>query len=281
MALEWEGKKLVHGLPVFIRGGALLIMLCGLLGNAVQAQTAPPEMITDRPDRTESSYVVPRGLWQFELGWGHGEVSVGDQDAMFDQVPETLVRYGVVDRLELRIGWNGIQSQKTGEDRMSGAGDTQLGVKVGLWAERGVVPRAGLLAGVSLPSGSRQFSTRRTDPGFRLALSNDLTERFSLGGNLGVAWETSEEEVGDRDTFPRGLYTLALGISALKKTGFFVEFFGDTALNGSTSAANNIDGGLTYLVRPNVQLDFAVGKGISTESLDWFLTLGVSFRLPH
>jgi hypothetical protein len=281
MVLEWEGKRLKSGLPKFIRGGAMLMMLCGLLGSPVQAQSAPLEMITDRPDRTESSYVVPRGLWQFELGWGHGEASLGDEDLLFDQVPETLVRYGLLDRLEFRIGWNGIQSQKTGDDRISGSGDTQLGVKIGLWAERGAVPRAALLAGVSLPSGSRQFSTRRTDPGIRLALSNDLTERFSLGGNLGVAWETSEEGNSDRDTFPRGLYTLALGVSAFEKTGFFAEFFGDTAVNGSTSAANNIDGGLTHLVRPNVQLDFAVGKGISSESLDWFLTLGVSFRLPH
>ena len=113
---------------------ALLLMLCGLLGSAVQAQSTRPEMITDRPDRTESSYVVPRGFWQFELGWGHGEASFGDEDLMLDQVPETLVRFGLLDRLELRIGWNGIQSQKMGEDRMSGAGDTQLGVKIGLWA---------------------------------------------------------------------------------------------------------------------------------------------------
>ncbi len=256
-------------------------MLGALSVVSIGAQDTTPELITDRPDRTESSYVVPRGLWQFELGWGHGEVSDAGDQFKFDQIPESLVRYGLLDRLELRIGWNGVQSQKTGDGRLSGAGDTQLGVKVGLWEERGAVPRAALLAGVSLPSGSRQFSTRRTDPGIRLAISNDLTERLSLGGNLGVAWETTEEENADRDTFPRGLYTLALGISAFEKTGFFIEYFGDTALNGSSRATNNFDGGVTHLVRPNVQLDFAVGKGLSRESLDWFFTLGVSFRLPH
>ena len=267
--------------PEALRREALLAILCTLSVVSIRAQGTPPELITDRPDRTESSYVVPRGLWQFELGWGHGEVSDQGEHFKFDQVPESLVRYGLLDRLELRIGWNGIQGQSAGDERSSGAGDTQLGVKVGLWDQRGVVPRAALLLGVSLPSGSRQFSTRRTDPGIRLAISNDLTERLSLGVNLGVAWQTTEEENADRDTFPRGLYTLALGIAAFEKTGFFIEYFGDTALNGSTGAANNFDGGLTRLVRPNVQLDFAIGKGLSRESLDWFFTLGVSFRLPH
>ena len=256
-------------------------MLCTSSVVSIRAQDTAPELITDRPDRTESSFVVPRGLWQFELGWGHGEVSDQEHHIKLDQVPESLVRYGLLDRLELRIGWNGIQSQSEGDERLSGAGDTQLGVKVGLCDQNGLKPQAALLAGVSIPSGSQLFSTRRTDPGIRLAVSNDLTERLSLGGNLGVAWETTEEANGDRDTFPRGLYTLALGISAFAKTGFFFEYFGDTALNGSSMAANNLDGGVTHLVRPNVQLDFAVGKGLSRESLDWFFTLGVSFRLPR
>ncbi len=256
-------------------------MFCILSVISIRAQAPPPELITDRPDRTESSYVVPPGLWQFELGWGHGEVSDEGGHSKFDQVPEGLVRYGLLDWLELRIGWNGIQSQSESNERLSGAGDSQLGVKVGLWDQSGLKPQAALLAGVSIPSGSRQFSTRRTDPGIRLALSNDLTEHLSLGGNLGVAWESTEEETGDRDTRPRGLYTLALGISAFEKTGFFIEYFGDTALNGSSRAANHFDGGVTHLVRPNVQLDFALGKGLSHESLDWFFTLGVSFRLPH
>jgi len=261
--------------------GVLVAMFCIMLVISIRAQDTTPELITDRPDRTESSYVVPRGFWQFELGWGHGEVSDEGKGSKFDQVPESLVRYGLLERLELRFGWNGIQSQSEGAERLSGAGDTNLGVKVGLWNQSGLKPQAALLAGVSLPSGSRQFSTRRTDPGIRLALSNDLTERLSLGGNLGVAWETIEEENADRDTLPRGLYTLALGISAFEKTGFFLEYFGDTALNGSSRAANHFDGGVTHLVRPNVQLDFAVGKGLSRESLDWFFTLGVSFRLPR
>ena len=248
--------------------------------SVARAQGDKPELITDRPDQTESSSVVPRGLWQFELGWVFGEGTSGAEDLKVNQVPSSLLRVGLLDRLELRFGWNGMQVQSLGNTRSRGAGDAQIGAKVALWNQNGVLPKTALLLGTSIPSGSRQFSTQRTDPGIRLLMSSDLTETFSLGWNLGTVWETTEE-AADKDTFPRGVYTVALGISALEKTGFFVEFFGDTALNGRSRAVNNLDGGLTHLIRPNVQLDFAVGKGLSSESLDWFLTAGVSFRLPY
>ena len=111
-------------------------------------------------------------------------------------------------------------------------------------------------------------------------MSSDLTEKLSLCWNLGTVWQTTEDDL-DKDTFPRGVYSISLGISAFEKTGFFIEYFGDTALNGQSRSANNFDSGLTHLIRPNVQLDFALGTGLSSESLDWFLTTGVSFRLPH
>ena len=31
----------------------------------------PPEMVTDRPDATESASVVPGGYFQVEMGWSH------------------------------------------------------------------------------------------------------------------------------------------------------------------------------------------------------------------
>jgi hypothetical protein len=241
--------------------------------------------VTDRPDRTESSFVVPQGTWQFELGWSHGDVSDGGTQESSDQIPETLVRYGLLRELELRVGWNGVQRQSITEDDATettrGAGDMQLGVKVALWDEEGARPRTALLVGTSLPAGSERFSTHRPDPVIRLAMSNGLMERLTLGWNLGTVWQTSEESSQDRDTFPRGIYSISLGISAFENTGFFVEYFGDTALNGSSRAANNMDAGITHSLRSNLQLDFAAGTGLSSETLDWFLGIGVSFRLPH
>jgi hypothetical protein len=63
-----------------------------------------PEMVTDRPDFTESASVVPRGRVQLEAGYTYAR----DEDAgvlAAHSYPEALARIGVVDdRLELRLG---------------------------------------------------------------------------------------------------------------------------------------------------------------------------------
>ncbi len=48
--------------------------------------------------------------------------------------------------------------------------------------------------------------------------------------------------------------------------------------DGPTETA--LDGGVTYLLKPNVQLDLYVGAGISDAAPDWLAGAGVSFRLP-
>ena len=45
--------------------------------------------------------------------------------------------------------------------------------------------------------------------------------------------------------------------------------------------SNLIDGGLTYKVYSNFQLDIAGGVGISEEAEDRFLGAGFSYRIPR
>jgi hypothetical protein len=52
-------------------------------------------------------------------------------------------------------------------------------------------------------------------------------------------------------------------------------------LSGLGSSSSSLDGGLTYRVRPNLQLDGFAGTGLSGDAPDWFAGLGISFRLPR
>ena len=47
---------------------ALLYFILIGLGTRTFAQTTKPEIITDRPDQTEASSIVPKGGIQVELG---------------------------------------------------------------------------------------------------------------------------------------------------------------------------------------------------------------------
>jgi len=135
---------------------------------------------------------------------------------------------------------------------------------------------------LSLPVGKSPFTSHRADPSYRFAFSHMLSEKYSFGYNLGQAWTTEQDAVGDRDTRSVFQYTMALGVAVNEKTGMFVEFFGDIPTgSGDSGPANTFDGGLTWLLAKNVQLDLVSGVGLSDSADDWFIGTGISVRLPN
>ncbi len=245
----------------------LLLLVPGIVAE-------PPELVTDRPDQTESTEIVPRGFMQTELG-------LGDADGA-DATAAALVRIGLASRVELRVGVD--------ELFLSGpedAVDLSLGAKFRLAEEGRRRPAIAVITALNQKVGdSLSPVSDGVRPGFRFAFSNTLTDRLSIGYNAGVSWDETIRFVGipavpDKELESRFLWTAALGIGATERLGFFVEAFGDTGLSDDGPTETALDGGVTYLLRPNVQLDFYVGAGISDAAPDWLAGAGVSFRLPE
>ena len=84
-----------------------------------------PEIVTDRPDITESSIVVPKGTLQFE----NGLTWTGDHGQTTLDLSETLVRFGISDRSELRIVAPNYLESLTGLASAFGFGDVAMGMK--------------------------------------------------------------------------------------------------------------------------------------------------------
>ena len=143
------------------------------------AAVAEEDLVTDRPDQTESAVVVPNRTWQVEMGLGTG--GGGGEEVL--EVPGTLVRHGLSERLEARLAWPGwIRMEREG-DEVSGLGDPELGVKFGLRTG----PDLALLAHVSLPWGEEEVGAADPLPSLRLAGAHDLSPRVGLGWNAGLA----------------------------------------------------------------------------------------------
>ncbi len=244
-----------------------------------------PELVTDRPDQTESSVVVPPGYVQVETGWSLSRNQKGGIRTNTHTFPGTLFRIGALDRMELRLGYGGVlweQTQAAGQSTdTSGSGDMGIGAKIYFWEEQGWIPETALLAGVSLPVGKEQFSSGRADPTFRFSLSHTLSDRLSFGYNLGATWESTLDESNDRDTLSLFNYTAVLGIGLTERAGLFVEAFGDIPFNAQGGPRNSLDGGFTYLIRDNLQIDGFAGVGLSDSADDWFVGLGFTARLPR
>lgn len=261
----------------------ILVLLLGLLGPGPGA-FATEALVTDRPDQTESAAIVPAGSVQIELGWAREVDESSGVRAEVDGVPGTLIRIGLVERVELRLGWTGWTDETVraaGQTRdVSGSGDATVGAKVLLRRGSNGGPQVAVLFGTTVPTGDEDVTRDAHDPSFRISIAHDWTPRLSVGYNVGVAWETEPDPVLGDETVAIGQYTVALGIGLRARWGAFVELYGDLPIEGG-EPEHAFDGGVTYLLRPNLQLDLAAGVGLSDAASDWFVGLGVSFRLPR
>ncbi len=254
--------------------GALAGVAVATLAVAAAPAGAQEELVTDRPDQTESAAVVPQGTVQIESGalWTR---STGLLKTL--ELPATLLRVGLGRATELRLDWGGLVTVDGGSE---GPADAGVGAKFLLAKERGRWPQMALLVASSLPTGEAPFSSRRFDPSLRLAVAREVVPGVGRGWNLGVGWESQEGAGGRRHALASGLYTIAAGRSLGGRWSGFVELFGELPLSAPGDPAHSFDAGLTCLVRPNLQLDLAAGVGLSSAADDAFAGLGLSVRLP-
>ena len=252
-------------------------VLCAQAGPA-----GPGPVVTDRPDKTESTSIVPRGYAQLEAGWSLETVEAAGTSLHTHSVPGVLARVGLSNRLEARIGFAGFQlTNQTGLGGAEGLGDAELGFKYRLASARGALPDVAVIGAVSVPTGADGVTSGRVDPTVLVTLSRPLGERVSVGSNLGSSWTTTDNGQGGRTTLVDLTYTLSFGVALSGRVGTFAETFGSLPA-GDGTAAHHLDGGVTFLVRDNLQLDLSVGRGIAgAGASDWFLGAGVSLRVPR
>ena len=254
-----------------------LIALMPQLGAAQSpdAKTATPDLVTDRPDFTESSEVVGRGVVQVETGMVMEQDGQGDDRTRALATPQLLVRIGLNQRVELRLGGDGFVSESlrtaTGSQRSSGYSDAEIGAKVKLFSADKAGLDIAIIPALSLPTGKDGFSSGGYDPGMKFTWARELPRGFGLSGNLNAASITVD---GVRE-WERAV-TLSLGHELAGSWGAYWEGYGFLA-NGSCDCTINT--GVTRAFGPNAQFDVEVGRGVSGDAPDWFV--GVGFAVRH
>ncbi len=244
--------------------------------NDSASNPASEPLVTDRPDATESPSTVAPGFIQVETGGFYESFEEGGVKNETFTYNTTLVRLGLLDNLELRVGWDFVEGQTSingnkVNDVTSGFNPLLLGAKVGITEEKGWLPEIGLLGHLYLPfMASTDYRPETTGVDFRFSFAHTLSEKSSLSYNLGAQWRDDSPEAAY-------IYTLSYGYSISEKLGAYVELYGDFP---EDNKANHLwDAGLTYLLSNNVQLDATVGSSI-TDGQDILISGGISFRLP-
>lgn len=248
-----------------------------LLSPALAADEREP-LITDRPDQTESAVTVPAGSWQIETGISLGRDDEEGLESEELNVAATLMRVGLTEILELRLGWEGYFETSAAHDADAhGVGDANLGFKIALREGEGLSPTAALIATTTVPVGEAPFSSEAWDPSLRLSVSHDLSETVGVGWNLGIARETIENGTA-RELATVVFFTATVAFDLSERLGLYLEAFGDTEWDDTNDPNLLFDAGLTYLVHDLLQLDCAAGVGLTDTSLDYFVSAGMSIR---
>jgi len=255
-----------------------LLFIFLFITSALYSQTSPYPLVTDRPDHTESSSIVPAGTLQIETGMVYENdefTSEGLSTSVKSfNMATTLLRYGLTDFFELRIGSEYLLEKtenSTSQETLQGVNGLDLGTKIFLINEKDYVPETSFILHVNFPVGNETFHDDKILPTMLFAMSHSLSEKIGLGYNLGGEW-TEAEEINY-------LYSVAIGVELMGRLSGFIESYGASSKDDPSSLV--VDMGITYLVKPTLQLDTSIGYSLTEENPDWFLNAGFSWRLPE
>ena len=255
---------------------ALLVLGCFILPFEAAAQEpGSPPMVTDRPDATESGITIAPGVFQLESGYTFAAV----EGVSIHDLGEILLRVGVADMLELRFGVNSYQWVRAPNATARGLLDSSIGLKLRLVDSGGKTglgnPQIAVLASTSLPTGSSLVSQDKLQPEMRLAVSWDLSERLALGTNVFYAY--GNDVIAD-ERFHQAGATLTLGVALADRWGAYGEYFGAYTVVRDGPREDYVNGGITFLVERDLQLDARVGYGLNGLDDDFFFGFGSAVR---
>jgi hypothetical protein len=237
-----------------------------------------PDIITDRPDQTESAAVVPFNMLQIETGFVYEKDETDLAEYTNTAFNSTLLRYGLFKSTELRIGMEYLEEtvnfKPSGpKSLVNGFSPLYTGLKIKITEEEGWIPEMALLGSLTWPAtANKDLKPSYVAPALRMAFAHTLSENLSLGYNLGAEWNGEMPNAGY-------YYSVALGIGLTSQLGAFVESYG--TMYEEFKPEHKADAGLTWMLNKNFQLDVSGGIGLSDISPDYFVSFGLSYRIPE
>jgi hypothetical protein len=235
------------------------------------------EIETDRDSFTPSTKTVASGRWLFESSYSFIDQREGFETHSF---PEILVRYGLTDRLELRLGWNyeiggpnSILSGNTTEHHsLFEEGSRFLyGAKFALLEQAGVQPEASLIIQGSTPTfGESSITNFSATSVAGWQFQNDLTLDFA------TRFQTSHE---DEDHFNVWSPSAVLKMPIGEYWKAHVEYFGVlTDERHESTQQHFFSPGIHRLIHQDLEVGVRVGWGLNHTSPEFFSNIGFGWQ---
>ncbi len=241
---------------------------------------------TERHDFTQSAVTVGHRVVQIESGYTYFYKDNGEEIESGHAFPETLLRIGLSEDIEFRLGWNyGWAFIDVEPDRI-GATDLRYSMKLQLTREsRGsLLPTSAVVLGGSAPTGGEAFSTGRVDFGLEYIYQWDLSERTTLAGPTGAGTNGFRdlaflgEEQGKND-FTAIFQSVPFGLELSERNTLYSEWFGVFSSGREEEYSISVfNMGVDHYITNNFVIDFRAGVGLTEDSDDFFMGFGGGYR---
>lgn len=232
-------------------------------------------LVADRPDFTEASTTVRRGVVQLEFGYTYFRDSENGNSTTLHSIGEPLLRIGMLaDWFELRLAVNyedESQSNAGVSTSATGLNDLYIGAKIGLTPQEGILPEMALIPQMTVPTGDSPFNAHQVLPGVNWIYAWELTDKISLAGQTQL--NRAIEEVGlDYHEFSQ---SAVIGYSFTDNFVGFLEWFSLNPIDAdAVKPEYYMDGGFAVYPTKNLQLDVRAGVGLNEAAIDYFVGVG-------
>lgn len=237
-----------------------------LLLSIVSGSFCQEVIFTDRPNVTDAVAVLNKGTFQIEAGYLTSKSGTGPAETTFTTVPNLSFKYGLSDKIELRVLTNYASLDNAGAE-VSGLTPITISPKFALLEQDGIIPKTTLALALTFPDvGEEAFQVQDLNYNFRGLFEYNF-DFLTWTNSLGVDFVDNNENVF--------AWTTVLGKSVTDKLGLFFELYG---YEGDGYSAQNIDFGLTYIVNNDLQVDFIYGLNVDSNEDSSILGFGLAYK---
>jgi len=245
--------------------GRLAAWESGLPGDIVQ------------PGLMEYITNIAAGRAQLEGGYAFVYNNTGGVRTQQHAVPDLLLRFGLTDRLEMRVGWPGyFATRQDGlpvDDLSDDVLDPNVGLMLDLWPQHGILPQTAVLSAVPMTLRGDPFALEGLQPLTQLLYRWRLTDRLAFGGTTGFAlFKVSG------DSFIQLQQTASLDCVLTNRLGTFAEWE-MLVDHGSVDDGSQhmLGGGVSYLLTERLQLTWRAALGLNDRAPDFLTDVRFAF----
>ena len=227
---------------------------------------------------TQKMTSLARGRTQLEGGYSYLRGSSGGSDWTQHAIPDMLLRFGLTERLELRLGWPGYVTSDTDDPAIgngfSGTLDPNVGLLYDLWGQHGWLPQTAVLAAVPVPLEGNPFALNSLQPLTELMYAWQTSDRTAITGRSGFA---IFDAAGDNYT--QFQQSLSLDVILTERLGTFVswDMLADHGSWNDTSQ-HMVGGGLSFLLTERFAISWRSAVGINSAAPDFLNDIRFAYR---